>query len=259
MKKRVACIPVHFGKEYLAWAVRGMQEAVDEVHIFHAPEPSYGYRVEGAVCPDSREELEAEARRFATTPLFWHTVTGTNDEHIHRMVMHDTVKARGAEVYLLADADEVWDVETAKQAIEYVHNANSAGRWLVNFCHFWRSFKWTVADAFRPIRIVDTRRPLDQDAHLPKEAQPWPVFHFGYAQTLQTMRYKLTCHSHSTELRPEWLEERFIPWRPGAEDVDLHPVMKGNFWTVRPPSDEIIDHLGKILGDHPHYSKELIE
>src|SRR5574342_1267330 len=105
--------------------------------------------------------------------------------------MHETVKDRGIEVYLLADADEVWDPETASDVIGLVQQSNSAGRWLTNFCHFWRSFKYRVRDSFMPIRVVDTRHALDIDRNLEfRTEQKWPVFHFGYAQTLTTMRYK---------------------------------------------------------------------
>lgn len=265
--KIVGAIPVHFGREYIAWAVKGLA-CLDEVHVFHAPEPSYGFAVEGAVCPDSREILEEQALRFIDKHrLHWHTVTGTSAEHQHRMLMHETVKARGATVYVLADADEVWDPHTALQTSKRIVDANRAGRWLTRFCHFWRSFKYVVRDSFRPIRIVDVRHPLDVDAYTNANdeegdaLQTYPVFHFGYAQTIATMRYKLTCHSHSSELRqrPDWLDETFIPWRWGSDDVDLHPVMTGSFWKVEEVDRGLVPRIEMLLGDHPFFSLDLIE
>lgn len=254
---RMACLAVHFGKEYLAWAVRGMQDAVDEVHIFYAAEPSYGYRVAGAVCPDSEEELEREARRFLTKPLFWHRVSGTTNEGMHRDLMTAEARRRGAEAYVVADADEVWDGAALKVAFDAVHDANRAGRWLTHFANFWQSFAWELHDSFKPIRIVDLRQPLTVDAYLDFPVmQPWPVFHFGYAQSMATMRYKFTCHSHSHELIPGWLDKTYVPWQPG--DRNLHPSAPTVWEQAYPTDPRILAKVRELLHDHPYLDVPLI-
>jgi hypothetical protein len=252
---RVACLALHFGKEYLAWAVRGVQASVDEIHIHYAPKPSYGY-TQHLPCPDSEEELRAQADRFAEKPIRWFTVEGTSRENDHRMIMDRTAREAGAGMYVVIDADEVWDPCSLRATMDAVWAANRGGRWLARFANFWRSFRYQVDDGFMPVRIIDCRFPLDGgDAYLDEIMQPQPVYHFGYAQSLATMRYKLSVHSHTDELRPGWLEGTFIPWRPG--DTDCHPTAF-NLWTPRPTSPEVLVKVNELLSDHPYAGAELV-
>jgi hypothetical protein len=256
----MACLAVHFGKEYLAWTIRGLQDAVDEVHVFYAPEPSYGFREHGAKCPDTEEQLIAEANRFLKPgkPFFWHRVSGTHHEGMHRDIMHREAQQRGAEIYAVADADEVWDPSSLKVALDSVHSANRAARWLTHFSNFWKTFKWQLDDGFKPIRIVDVRHWKGAwhevkvaDALLEEgREQPVRVLHFGYVQSMLTMRYKFTCHSHKRELRPNWLDEKFVPWKDG--DRDLHPVAN-NLWVARPTDEVTAAKVAELLGDHPYF------
>jgi hypothetical protein len=158
----------------------------------------------------------------------------------------------------IADADELWDPSALGVALATAYDANRAGRWLAQFCHFWRSWNWTVVDSFRPIRIVDRRHPLSVDAYLDDQMQPRPIFHFGYAQTLATMEYKLSCHGHKAEWRPGWWEQKFLPWRPAAPTFDLHPCVN-HLWPaaigIDPALRAILDGLAP---DHPHRSLEVI-
>lgn len=261
MGKRVAVMALHFGAEYLAWAIRGIQDAVDEIHIHYAPEPSYGY-TKGLFNPDSEQDLRKQATRFLTKPLRWFTVTGTSQEGRHRALMDTSAREADADLYIVIDADEVWDPESARATLDAVYAANRAGRWLTRFHNFWRSFAWQVDDQFMPIRIVDCRHPLvdpktgrGNDAYLDETLQPWPVFHFGYVQTLKTMRYKLSVHSHTDEMRAGWLEDKFIPWQPG--DTDCHPTAR-DLWTPRPTSPEVAVKVRELLHDHPYLDLDLV-
>lgn len=257
---RVAVMALHFGKEYLAWAIRGVQDAVDEIHIHYAPAPSFGY-TKNLPCPDSEDELRAQAERFCTKPLRWIRTTGTARENAHRMCMDAYAREAGARMYVVIDADEVWDPTALDATFNAVWAAPEAGqcsgRWLARFANFWRSWRWQLDDGFMPVRIVDCRFALQEfpDGRLDAVMQPAPVYHFGYAQTLATMSYKLSVHSHTDEMRPNWLEEKFIPWQPG--DTDCHPTAF-NLWTPRPTSPEIATKLGELLHDHPHRDLELI-
>ncbi|KKK88841.1 hypothetical protein LCGC14_2739090, partial [marine sediment metagenome] len=80
---QIAYIALHYGCEYLAWAVQSVQDAVDEIHIFYVAQPSYGYS-QGTACPDSRVDLEREARRFCNKPLHWHDCGPFRGEGEHR-------------------------------------------------------------------------------------------------------------------------------------------------------------------------------
>lgn len=245
---RIACYALHYGKEYLAWSIRSIQDAVDEIHVFYTDQPSYGFLEAGVVCPDTEEELRREAERFCTKPLVWHRIHA-NTEGEHRTHMHRIAQRLGATIYLVVDSDEVWVPEGLRVTLDAVETANRAGRWLAHFANFWRNFEWMVSDGFRPIRVVDLRHPLSVDEYLDETNQPWPVMHFGYAQSLAIMRYKLTCHGHKKELRPNWLEQKFIAWKPG--DSDTHPTAN-NLWTPHPTHPAIAAKVREVLHDHPY-------
>lgn len=270
--KRIACYACHFGAEWIGYSVRSMREAVDEIHVFYAPEPSYGYRTEGAVCPETEDQIHAEVKRWiGSTPLFWHRVVGTQSEGEHKDKMLTVAKDRGAEAYILLDADEIWDTQTAVEVFDLVLRRNEAARWQTCFHHFWRSFDWMVYEHFRPIRVVDMRHwrwegstprgPATADASLDEVTQKWGVFHFGYAQCEKTMRYKFTCHSHKPETDwPAWLERVFFPWTP--EKVEefrwMHPTTPGLWETAKPTPPEMKEKLKELLGDHPYWGKAII-
>lgn len=255
---RVACWALHYGKEYLAWSVRSVQDAVDQLHVFYSAKPSYGF-TSPLPCPDSREELLAAAQRFATKPVIWHDIIA-GSEGEHRDLMLDHARRAGAQQMLVVDADELWDPAAARAALDAVAAANSAGRWLARFCNFWRSFHYVVHDGFRPVRIVDLRHPLHVDEYLTEAMQPAPVYHFGYAQSEATMRYKWSCHGHQDELRPRYLDEKFLSWQPENAELltDLHPCVKGLWERAFPVDADDKEHLHALLGDHPYRGRNLI-
>lgn len=258
----IAFIPCHYGKEYLAWAVRCAEQAVDETHIFYTAQPSFGFS-SGATCPDREEELHAEAHRFAKKPIFWHRVEGVQMENQHRLLFWHKAKERGADVYVAVDADEIWDPESLKTAIAHVQATDQAGRYLARFAGLWRSFKWQVHDGFRPVRLYNMRKLPGPGTHLGKAeeyldetTQPVPVLHFGYAIREELMRYKWTCHGHQHELRKGWVDDVFMSWTP--ERGNLHPVAD-NVWSLAQPTEpKILEKINELLHDHPYKDVELI-
>jgi hypothetical protein len=257
--RTAAAFAVHYGREYLRWAVRSTAHVVDEIHVFYTREPSYGFATD-LTCPDTEEELHQAAVdgvRHLGCPLFWHRTHGHASEHAMRGVMQAHVAGR-SDVYVVVDADEVWMPATLAEVIEHVWDANRAGRWQARFVNFWRSFRWTVDDQFMPVRIVDTRHPLDVDAQLDSATQRLPVFHFGYAQRVELMRYKMAIHGHKAEFRPGWFEEKFLPWRPGCGLEDTHPAVN-NLWTPRRRDPLLGMAMKWVVGDHPYAQHELIE
>lgn len=256
--KTVACIALHYGRDYLRWVIRGVAQVVDEIHIFYAAHPTFGFSVEGLVCPDSFDDLVTEvasgiadvhAAGGAPKPPFWHYVQASSEE-IHRTFMMDLAQSRGADIMVVVDADEVWNPADLEKTIRSVYDAHKAYRWLTRFANFWRSFDWMVDDSFRPVRFVDLRvYPGAGDAYLTEETQPGPIYHFGYAQRAELMRYKMAIHGHKAEFRPNWLETKFFGWQPG--DADTHPCVN-DLWTPRrtdPATRTVVDQL---LHDHPY-------
>jgi len=259
MGKRIAVCALHYGAEYLPWAVRGVQDAVDEVHIFYSATPTYGFS-DGSRCPESEMQLQEAACRFAKPgKVMWHRCSGFQNEGQHRDEMHMIAQACGAEAYLVFDADEVWDPAAAAATIENVVRHNRAGLWLALFANFWRSWKFMVHDGFRPVRVVDLRHPRGgAQAYLTEEDQPQPVFHFGYAQSLPIMKYKIGCHGHRHEWRADWWDSKFMPWRADAQTNDIHPVVFNLWPQAEPTPPHILAKLDELLPEHPNRGLDLI-
>jgi hypothetical protein len=253
--KAIACYALHYGCEYLAWSIRSLQHAVDEIHVFYTAKPSYGFAT-SLVCPDSEAQLEAETHRFAQVPIIWHRGVWHN-EGAHKGEFAAVGHKVGADMVVCCDADELWP--TVDGCLKLAYDANRAGRWMADFTNFWRAFGWEIRDHFTPIRLLDLRHPLHVDAHL-GPLQPGPVYHFGYAQSERTMRYKMSCHGHLAEFRPHWLEEKFLPWTPEkvGELTDLHPCVFNLWDRAHPVSEVVTDHVNDILGDHPYRGLEVI-
>lgn len=249
---KIAYYTLHYGKEYLAWSIRSIQDAVDEIHMLYTKTPSFGHGT-SLVCPDTEEELRFEAARFANKPIIWHTGAWGNEGQ-HRNEIHRIATERKAELILTVDADELWDTETAKSALQSVWNQNGAGATLVRFVHFWRSLDYVCYDAAMPERIRDIRYSPQNKWYLDK--QEFPVLHFGYAQSEKLMNYKWNIHGHQNELRPDWMANKFLPWQPGIDDV--HPTCTNGFWNPQKISQPLQNKVKELLHDHPYFGKDKI-
>ena len=255
--KSIACYALHYGAEYLAWSIRSVQDAVDEIHILYTDKPSYGHS-SGVPCPESERELISEAHRFLNKPIFWHKGCWSNEGE-HKGAFMDVAKNAKAEMILVVDSDELWVPGAAKQALEHAYNQNNSGRWLINFQNFWRSFKYEVRDCFQPVRVIDTRNSLSIDSYFCPSVFS-PVYHFGYAQANKILKYKWTCHGHQSELRKDWYVNKFMAWTPQTADsiLDLHPTVN-NLWVKAFRTNEVVDsNMVTILGDHPYSNKDII-
>lgn len=256
--KHIAAIALHYGKEYLAWAVEAADAAELDVHIFYSPTPSYGFADPAMRCPDSEDELVAAANsRIGPRSVIWHRVENAHSEQVHRDQMLELARGHGAATMTVIDADEIWDPACLALAIQCAYDANRAGRWLARFHNFWRSWKWTVRDSFRPVRIVDLRHPLTADAYLTEDMQPLPVYHFGYAQSVATMSYKLSCHGHRSEFKPGWFGGKFLGWTPAGPHDDLHPCVN-NLWTAEPTDALTLAKAEFLLEGHPYRGLDVI-
>lgn len=252
--RTIAYYALHYGKEYLAWSVRSVQDAVDEIHFLYTDVPSYGHAA-AAPCPDTEEDLLREARRFAQKPVFWHRGRWSSEGE-HRRAIIPVARERGARQMLLVDADEVWAPGQAAAALEAAARSRR-GRTRVGFCHFWRSFKWACVDGTRFFRVFNlTAEGTEAPGEWSLSPQEWPVFHFGYAQSPDLTAYKWTCHGHQAHLRARWFEEKFLGWRPGGKDV--HPVRPRGFWDPAPTDARTTEALRSVLADHPFWGVDLI-
>jgi len=248
--KTIAYYALHYGKEYLAWSIRSVQDSVDEIHVLYTDVPSYGHTTP-MPCPDTEAELHEEAEQFLNKPLFWHRGRWPNETE-HRNAILPIARERGADLILVVDADELWDPTTLREAVEEVRG-RTEDIIRVNFIHFWRSWYWVCKDPCMPTRFV---RPGGErkDGYIRHMCNP--VFHFGYAQKPETILYKQEIHGHKAEWRKGWYENTFLAWKPGMTDV--HPTCEKDFWhpeTITPP---MLHALGTIAGDHPYTKLEPI-
>jgi hypothetical protein len=240
--KVVAYTPLHYGKAYLRWAIESVRPFVDKHVILYTPQPSYGH-ASTQTCPDSFWELHEIVAAFDHTE--WHAGNWTNESD-HRNAVFEHL--RGYDLLLPVDADEVIDPRDLQLSLEMVYNTNCARNWLNHgFIHMWRSFHWSCTDAMSPVRMIDLRHDDGTDSFRCK------TFHFGYAQPIRLMDYKWSCHGHIAELKPGWLQRKYINWRPGIDDV--HPTCD-DIWNPR-----IFDQLTmpEVLWNHPYWGKGLIE
>ncbi len=253
--KVIACYPLHYGKDYLAWSIRCLQDVVDEIHIFYTSLPSFGHS-SGQPCPDSRDELLAEANRFAKKPINWYEIHAGNEGQ-HRDHFLRLAEQRGADIMLPVDSDEVWDPIGLEVSLKHIFDTKVASRYLCRFANFWQSWKWQVHDQFRPVRAVDMRVPFDGSSdYFDELTQPSPIYHFGYAQREVIMRYKWTCHGHQSEMRPGWVEQKYMNWTP--DTMDLHPTVN-NLWDRAHPTEQSVwTKINELMTDHPYRELEII-
>lgn len=263
MSKSIAYWALHYGKEYLAWSVRSVQAAVDELHFLYTPRPSFGHETT-LICPDTEEELKAEAGRWATKPIFWHRNTYRNEGE-HREAIHHIAAVQGATQALWVDADEIWADKAAAQALEAAAGREE-GVTRVRFIHFWRSLGWFCEDPAMPTRVVNIGRDPKREWYL--EGQVAPVFHMGYAQSPAITRYKQDIHGHKGEWKPRWFEDTFMRWRPDNSFEDVHPTCGRNqegvaYWTPKQAKSGDLQYswwkaFFSVMYDHPYMGKELI-
>ncbi len=251
---RMSLTVLHYGAEYLAWALRSVEAAVDAFVVAYTERPSHG-QATPEVCPETEEELRRQACRFIRKPIHWLKGEWAN-EGLHRQFAFEAARDLGARQILVLDADEVWDPATADRALAWMA-AKPDGFARVRFVHFWRGFNWMCEDPSWPSRLLNVAGQGEQ--YLPD--QEWPVLHFGYAQGERITRYKIETHGHKNEWRKGWLEEKFLGWKPG--DVDTHPTCGMNeqgvpFWTPKPTPAPILAKAMELLWDHPYLGMEVV-
>ena len=234
----VAYSAVHYGLDYLYYAVKAVEDVVDKHIILYAEGPSFGYETE-LVCPDSKENLQAAVASF--DHVDWIDGKWSN-EGDHRRFL-DTCLPGDTEFVVVVDADEVWDKDSLIECLELstAHDNRSN-----NFVHLWRSFNWACMDVLAPSRIYN--RKVEGGINY----IPGRIYHFGYAISPELMRYKWAIHGHRDELRAGWLE-KYETWTPGVGDV--HPA--NDKWWYPEPFDKSV--MPALMREHPYWRREIIE
>lgn len=247
-KRVVAYFAVHYGREWLGWAVNAVQSMVDEVIIYYTSQPSYAGVVR-TPCPESENDLKSSIKDWFN--VTWYSHDRFNGEGVLRDHVVDLcVNKHRADIVLPVDADEVWEPRVLESALKWSIDNQQTRDLRTGMQHFWRSVNWVCRDEAMPVRLLRPDLPAG-DSYLPREFGI-PIHHFGYAQSAAIVKYKWLIHGHLNEMRPGWFENKFLPWKPVM--LDVHPTSV-DYWQPAAFDKREIHHL---IGDHPYYNLELI-
>lgn len=243
-RKVAAYTALHYGREYLADAIRSIISDVDEYHVLYSPVGSHSVRTD-APCPETRDELFKIAHTEAGDKLRW-----TDGDWRFEGQQRDSIyRATDADVIVTLDADEVWCPGLLRAVLKYGEHATVSDL-TIPMWHYWRSLKRVVKDdpAF-PVRVRFL--PL-QKGVATYQIPAWcpdsfRIHHMGYAQSTQIVEYKQKVHGHISEWRADWFETK---WKPNAQ-VDVHPVMF-NRWNPEPCD------VPEFLRGHPYANLEVV-
>lgn len=269
--KVVGFTALHYGKDYLAYAIRSIIDYIDEYHVAYTAIGSHGSRTP-IPCPETRDELYAIASAAAGNKLRWHdgewTYEGAQRESIHEY-------APDADVILVLDSDEIWSTELAFCLVDMLKKDNNwlIRNWRVPIIHYWRSFyRCVLHDPAYPVRVINCKAPdgyatynadaQDEDVKgmLSYGVSGWNnnfhsrINHMGYAQRPEIVEYKILTHGHRGEWRHDvdWFHDKFM----ANAQTDCHPV-GSEYWN--PERVDPMDYMPRFMMQHPYFYKQVIE
>ncbi len=245
--KVVSYTALHYGKDYLYYAIRSVIDHVDEHYILYSRVGSHGHRTDRP-CPDTRSELIELAKRAAGDKLRW-----IDGEWSHEGQQRDSIfgYAPDADVILVVDADEIWHPRMVEGAVKSAIDPE-VKRWRMPIIHFWRSFYRAVLhDPAFPERVIYPKTPGHQ-------VLTWngmrlnPIAHMGYAQRSELVEYKQHTHGHKGEWRKDdWFNTVFL----ASAQTNCHPV-GSEYWNPEPVNPW--DYMPDFMKDHPYAKLEVI-
>ena len=238
--KVLGYIPLHYGAEYLEQAIKSIAPVCDKIIVLYTKTPSYGHTTD-IECPEQEWQLKFIALN-ASEKVEWKSYNRFAYEGHHRSEIFKFTE--GYDMMVTVDADEVWDTQSLRQALEDASLLDNRHIQVNGFVHFWKSFNTICKDGFLPVRIHNLKSSNEVQGCV-----NGTIYHFGYAQKDEIMIYKWMIHGHQNELRPGWME-KYINWTKGENDV--HPVAIG-IWNPEPFDKE---NLPDSLKEHENYNKE---
>ena len=78
-----AYMALHYGADYLEYAIKGVIDHVQSFYVMYTRRPSYGH-VGGMQCPESADQLRTIAENAAGSKLKWVEINPTIREGDHR-------------------------------------------------------------------------------------------------------------------------------------------------------------------------------
>lgn len=249
----IAFSALHYGKTYLADAIRSVIDSVDEYYVAYSPVGSHGFQTD-RTCPDTRDELYTIAQQVAGDKLRW--IDGL---WMHEGMQRDSIfhHAPAADIILVVDSDEVYADGLAQGAIERA--SEMTHRYIrLPFIHYYRSFHWAIRyDPAYPVRVICPKVEGGElsMAIMRNDNEFLRINHFGYAQDSETIRYKLSIHGHSNELRcspDDYVDGIYLD---ADRWTDLHPV-GSEYWNAEPVQP--LDYMPAFMSDHKYFDAEII-
>jgi hypothetical protein len=233
----VASIALHYGVDYLGYAIRSIIDDVDSVIVLYSPIGSHGHST-STPCPETRDELYAIALEAAGEKLRWFDGVWS-----HEGAQRDSIFSivPDADVIVVLDSDEHYGKGIVQGAIQKGLDEN-VRQVLIPLVHHWRSFyKGFTHDPAAPTRIIFPKIKEGVTTFTPPTKQH-VLSHFGYSIVPELMRYKWQIHGHLAELRRDvdWLNDVYLANR----QYDCHPV-GSDFWQVVEdimPPESLLDH-----------------
>lgn len=251
--KVVGFTALHYGRDYLRYAIASIIDHIDEYHVAYSAIGSHGHRTQ-IRCPETRDELYSIASEAAGSKLRWHDgewpYEGAQRDSIHQY-------APDADVIIVLDADEIWHPELIKWAVNPIDGTGETRgqRIRVGMIHYWRSFhRAIIHDPAIPTRIIYPKVAKSEGALDSRHIQQ-VISHFGYAQRPEIVKYKLETHGHRNEIRHDvdWFNDVYMNVR---RKNDLH-LVGSEYWNYE--SINPWDYLPAFMKEHEYAYKDIIE
>lgn len=245
MTKVISLTILHYGLDYLEWALRSIRDEVDECYVLYTPAGSFGFQSD-THCPEREPELHDAAKRGAGYKLRWHK-GHYYSEGLHRDMINRL--CRDYTYMMVVDADEIWQAGLASDVIHHFERHPEQKSVRIATPQFWRSFwRGMPNDGLYAEHGWKAGQGVP-GAYLESDKK---LFHFGYAQNEAVTYYKQYTHGHRREWRWGWYDEKFIP----NAQIDIHPVMV-NFWNAE-ALDPFAMGLPGWMHEHPYSKMEII-
>lgn len=247
--KVVGYCALHYGLDYLEYAIKSVIDYVDDFWVLYSPVGSHGHHADRP-CPEREKDLYRAAARAAGHKLHWHSgawpYEGAQRETIHQV-------APDADVILVVDADEIWPADTVEKMLSHYEPhapIHETYRYRLPMIHFWRSFYRAILhDPALPERVIVTKGRIDYTGF----DNPRPICHMGYAQSPKIVEYKQLTHGHRSEWRrDDWFNRVFM----ANVQVNTHPV-GSDYWN--PEDVNPWDYLPDFMRQHPYADMAVIE
>jgi len=250
--KIISYTALHYGREYLGYALKSVIDYVDEAWILYTDIGSHGFRT-ATPCPESRAELYTIASAVCGDKLRW--VDGRWD---YEGQQRDAIMQHcpDADAIIVLDADEIWTEGVLANYFENVviwaSPVRSSRIIRVPMVHYWRSFyRCVLHDPAFPERIIHPKNE-SQSSFTLGIAQQHGIQHMGYAQTPGIVNYKQLTHGHRGQWRESWFDTIFMD---ETRRTDLHPV-GSDYWNVEDVNPW--DYLPDFMRHHPFAEMDVI-